>query len=279
MGIAYASNPLQLPDTPLRSNDVAFDASLQFFDERTIWNHRWRTITLADINIQTDISDLNDGTLSAWTGPMFNLSTKTRAHLAPGAEVAFLDGRHLYTYALGRLTLERVIGGATQTLSTLIAYRDTRAFGGADGWLYELTARLSKYQVLFPGDAVYVLPRLSYNEPIGSGDGRVFTRPLFPGDFLEVGSRAEYFVPLLNNALYLGGGFGAYFRDYDPSVAFGANTREDWFLEPTAHLVIPNILGRKGDLRFDYRFEHNNSNDPTQNFENHVVGVSSVKRF
>lgn len=279
LGIAYSTNPLQLPDIPLRNDDVTFDAGLHLFDERTIWNHRWRTIALASTDLQTDITDLNDGTLSAWTGPVFNLGTKTRAHVAPGAEVAFLDGQHLYTDALGRLTIERPIGGATQTLSALIAYRDTQGFNGADGWIYQLTARLSKYQILFPGDAFYVLPRVRYNEPTGSGDGRVFSRPLFPGDFLEVGNRSEYFVPLFNNAFYLGGGFGAYFRDYDQTVAFSTTKREDWFLEPTAHLVIPNILGRNGDLRFDYRFQHNDSNDPTQDFENQVVGVRSVKRF
>jgi len=279
LGVRYETNPRQLPDIPARKGDVGFDGGIQLFDERTAFGHRWRTQALARTDLQGDISDLNDGWLSAWTGPVFNLGTKTRLHIAPGTEIAFLDGDHLYTDAQGRATFERVMGGATQTLSALIAYRDSNSFDAASGWIYEINARLSKYQVVLPGDAFYLLPRLRYNEPTGTGDGRVFSRPLFLGDFFEVGNRVEYFVPAFNNAIFLGGGFGAYYRDYDTTVAFGTKTREDWFLEPTAHLIIPNVLGRNGDLRFDYRYQKNDSNDPTQDFENHVIGARTVKRF
>ena len=279
LGATFETNPRQLPDIPARESDVGFDAGFHLFDERTWLGHRWRTIALARTDLQSDVSDLNDVQLSAWTGPIFNLGTKTRLHLAPGAEVAILDGEHLYTDGMVRATFERVMGGATQTLSAVAAYRDSEAFGGADGWLYQISARLSRYEVLLPGDALYLLPRFRYNEPTGSGDGRVFARPLFPGDFVEVGSRAEYFVPAFNNAIYLGAGFGAHYRDYDQTVAFGLGQREDWLLEPSAHLILPNVIGRNGDLRFDYQFQHNDSNDPTQDFENHQVGVRSIKRF
>lgn len=278
LGVSFETNPRQLTDIPQRESDIGFDAGFHIFDERTWLNHRWRTVGLAHTDWQADVSDLNDLLLSAWTGPVFNLG-KTRLHVAPGAEIAFLDREHLYTDALARATFERVMGGATQTLSAIATYRNGEAFNAADGWIFQVSARLSKYQLLLPGDAFYLIPRFRYNEPTGRGDGRVFAGPLFPGDFYEVGSRAEYFVPALDNAIYVGAGFGAHYRDYNQNIAFGPGQREDWMLEPSAHLIVPNVLGRNGDLRFDYQFQYNDSNDATQDFENHVVGVRSIKRF
>ena len=279
LGANYQTNPRQLPDIPQRQDDFGFDAGFSLFDERTWAGHRWRTIGFAHTDLQVDLTDLDDAQLAAWTGPVFNLGENTRLHLAPGAGIAFLDNEHLYTDATARATFERIMGGATQTLNALVTYRDTEAFNGASGWIYQLSARLSKYQLLLPGDAFYLLPRFRYNGPTGTGDGRVFARPLFPGNFYEVGSGAEYFVPAFHNAIYLGGGIGVFYRDYDQTVAFGTNQREDWFIEPAAHLVIPNVIGRNGDLRVDYVFQHNDSNDPTQEFDNHIIGARTVKRF
>ena len=280
IGIDYATNPEQLPGFFQRDSDFTFDGGVQLFDERTLHDHRWRTVGFARGQVQAQISELNDAQGSIWTGPVFWIDPKTRLHVAPGTGGAFLDDRWLWYDALVRTTLERVVGGATQTISALVDYRETNdSFNGSSGWLIEVEGNFSAHDNLIGGDALYLLPRFRYSEPTGSGPGRVFNRPLFLGDFYEYGSRAAYFFPVLNNNAILGGGFGAYYRDYNQNVAFESKKREDWYLEPTAHVILPSFIGPKTDLRGDYRYEYNDSNDPSEEFENHVVGARAVRRF
>lgn len=279
-GVTYTSNPRQLPSSRRRESDVVWDVRLFVFDERTVLNHRWRTEATASTKLQSDVSDLNEGELSVWTGPVLQVGSDARLHLALGGGVAFLDGRYLYGDAIGRVTFEWLRNGLAQTLSTRIAYRETdSAFRGSDGVIVDLTGQLMALPKLIRGDALYIQPRLRYSGPTGSGPGRVFSRPLFPGDFFEAGNRVSYYFPLHRGKIYLGVGTGVFYRDYEQNVAFATNKRHDWFIEPTAHMVLPHLLKSDFDLRVDYRFEHNDSNDRLEDFENHVVGVRAVRRF
>jgi hypothetical protein len=90
--------------------------------------------------------------------------------------------------------------------------------------------------------------------------------------------------------VYIGAGISVYQRDFDTFVAdpdwlaLGAhiNTdekRRDLYIEPTAHLIFPNLLAPDVDLRADYRFEFNRSNDDSRDFQDHVAGVRVVGRF
>jgi hypothetical protein len=55
--------------------------------------------------------------------------------------------------------------------------------------------------------------------------------------------------------------------------------RRDLYLEPTAHIIFPDLLAPHVDVRADYRLEDNLSNDTYRDFLNHVVGVRVVGRF
>ena len=55
--------------------------------------------------------------------------------------------------------------------------------------------------------------------------------------------------------------------------------RRDLFVEPTAHLIFPNLIAPNIDFRADYRFEDNFSNDDSRDFQNHVAGVRVIGRF
>ena len=279
-GVSYASNPRQLPSTVRREGDVTLDAAMHVFDERTLGSRRWRSEVYGQAQIQGDVSDISAGSVAAWTGPVFDLNAKTRLHVAPGATAAWLDGRRLYTDATMRFTFERVARGLSQSVSAKFAYRDTNDFfRGSDGFIAQLSGRFQFKNVARRGDRIYVLPRVRYSGPTGSGPGRVFSRPLFPGDFVESGGRVAYFVPIRGGKAYFGAGFSTYLRHYDQTVAFGTAKREDTQIEPTAHLVFPHVFGRNLDLRIDYRYEENFSNDNTEDFENHVIGGRVVKRF
>ncbi len=72
---------------------------------------------------------------------------------------------------------------------------------------------------------------------------------------------------------------------FDPALlALGAHVstgekRSDIYVEPTAHLIFPNLVAPNVDFRADYRLEHNDSNDASRDFNDHVAGIRVVGRY
>ena len=60
IGVDYATNPEQLPSFFTRDSDYTVNGGIQFFDERTLHDHRWRTVGFARGQVQGKISELND---------------------------------------------------------------------------------------------------------------------------------------------------------------------------------------------------------------------------
>lgn len=280
-GLRWDSNPRQLPSSDSRADsDAALETSLLLYDERTISGKRWRTLGHAGGHLMFDIDELNDLYLKIATGPVFDISKKTQLHIAPGAAVAFLDDDWVYADGLVQIALERRNKGDSQTVTTTVMYRDTdSSFDGDDGLIVSVDGRFLKTSRFRQGDAFYFLPRFVYSEPGGNGPDRVFQSALFPGNYIEYGARVLYYTPVLSKKAYLGAGIGIYERDYDQNIAFGTSERSDTMIVPSAHLLIPKFRGSNFDLRFDYRYEDNDSNDPTEDFENHVLSVKTVRKF
>ena len=280
-GTTFESNPRQVRGSDREhGSDVSLDASLLMYDERSLAGKRWRTLGRAGGHVLFDQSDLSDAYLSIASGPVFDISKKTKLHIAPGAATAWLDDDWIYQDGLVRVALERRNKGNGQSVTTTVKYRNTNSsFDGDDGLIVQVDGRFLFTSRFKPGDALYFLPRFQYSEPGGNGPGRVFQSALFPGDFIEYGGRVLYYRPVANKRVYLGAGFGIFQRDYDQNVAFGTNNRSDVMLTPSAHVLVPNIRGSKFDLRMDYRYETNDSNDPLEDFDNSVVSVSTVRKF
>jgi hypothetical protein len=194
----------------------------------------------------------------------------------------------------------------------------------ADGAkIFDLEGRFVISPKLTTGDLFYVRPHLQvsqnggdptitfplYNAPY---EDLVLQRSLYPGDFTQLGAAFSYYYPLAAGRAFIGAGIEFYQRWYDESSSslaavgiwnwndffadwaeVGAGKRRDFYVEPTAHLIFPNLFGPSVDLRFDYRYEHNSSNasittydaaDDTvinkpHDFQNHVGGVHLVGRF
>lgn len=280
-GFSWESNPHQVSRASVfRDSDAAFEASLVMFDERSVASHRWRTLGLASGHAQFELSDLNDASLFIVSGPVLDLGARTRLHVAPGAAAAWLDSAWAYRDAVLQLTLERLHKGANNSVTAVIRSRETNSkFGGDDGLIVQVNGRFIRADVFKQGDRLYLLPRLQVSGPGGSGPGRIFKSSLFPGDFIEYGGRVVYYKPVAGKRLFLGAGIGVYHRDYNQNVALGVTNRSDVMVEPSAHLIVPNVRGSKLDFRVDYRYEHNDSNDPLEDFGNHVISAKTVRRF
>jgi len=69
-------------------------------------------------------------------------------------------------------------------------------------------------------------------------------------------------------------------RDYrtDLVIATGEK-RRDLIISPGGSIIFPNLIAYQTDLRIDYRYLTDNSNDPTKDFHDHIVSVSVVSRF
>jgi hypothetical protein len=191
--------------------------------------------------------------------------------------------------------------------------------------IFDLEGRFVVSPKLTTGDLFYFRPHLQVSQndgdptisfPMYGGpwDDLVLNRSLFPGDFTQLGAAVSYYYPLLAGRAFIGAGIEFYQRWYGESssslrtvgvcsnppfcwnaysVDVQAGNRRDAYFEPTAHLIVPNLLAPSVDLRFDYRYEHNSSNasmttfDPSDgtivnkphDFENHVAGVHVVGRF
>jgi hypothetical protein len=58
----------------------------------------------------------------------------------------------------------------------------------------------------------------------------------------------------------------------------GSGSRHDTMVSPGAALIVTNVFGAQTDLRFDYHYQWNTSNDPLHTWDNHVVTAAFVVR-
>jgi hypothetical protein len=46
-----------------------------------------------------------------------------------------------------------------------------------------------------------------------------------------------------------------------------------------ATVIFHNVMNYQTDLRAEYRYEHNDSNNPVRDYKNHIVNLMLVARF
>lgn len=287
-GANYASNPSYGANFQRRPDDATFDASIAIADERTIAGVRWRSHMVGYGQLQDDLNDLNFGIVAAESGPVFWLTPELWLHVAAGSAMAWQSGQKLFDDVSVSATVGGLYRGLTQSVTARYTWRDGSFsnFGANDGSIVDLEGRFVLSPSLTTGDLLYLLPRVQVSQagsnPIEETRGRV--RPMFPGDYAELGARAVYYVPIDKGRVFLGAGIGIYQRWYDEKIDEWYNDdydkdRSDFYVEPTAHVILPNFIAPNIDLRFDYRFERNFSNDVLRDYENHVAGTRVVGRF
>ncbi len=287
-GANYASNPSYAPGFQRRPDDATFDASIAIADERTVAGMRWRSHMVGYGQFQADLTDLNFGIVAAESGPVFWLTPELWLHVAAGSALAWQDGEKLFDDLSVSATVGGLYRGLTQSVTARYTWRDGSFsnFGANDGGIVDIEGRFVLSPSLTTGDLLYLLPRVQVSQAGGDPIRDIFgfVRPLFPGDFTEIGGRVAYYFPINSGRIFLGAGVGVFQRWYDEKIDDVFNfpfdkDRSDLYVEPTAHMILPNFIAPNIDLRFDYRFEGNYSNDVTRDYENHVAGTRVVGRF
>lgn len=271
-GSKFESNPLRAEDGS--PSDVFGYGSVRVRDERVFAGTRWRTMMSGYGELHARHTQLNYGNINADTGPLVDLGgSMLTFRPAIGGGLAAFDGRFYYGDVNASATLEGYLQGAYQWARLRAGYRQYDAsFASNSGAYAELTGRWSKANVFHDKDVVGVAPWLRWSaidgDTIISGDDFV------PGRYFDFGATLEY-SKIINEWLTA----SADVRIGDRAFAdIGSGARNDVTLSPGASLILTNVLGVQTDVRFDYRYEWNNSSDDAYDWQNHSLRVGLVVR-
>jgi hypothetical protein len=282
-GAGWESNPHQVPTG--RKSDADLFGRVSVRDERTLWDTRWRTTGLFIGNIYKDSGDLDYGYGSAAVGPVYAVGPSFTMHPAIGAAASYFDHHLFYSEAFASLIFEGYQNGWVQTYRFRGGYRDFDSFFPAsDGFFADATAKFAKPEVLVAGDLFIFSPWVRWS---GVGGAFLVNTPTVGvsndvqlGRYGEGGARLEYYLTLVD-WLVAGVNFSYSQREYakSPLSAGGFLKRRDDIYSPGASLIFRHVLSVPGDIRLDYRYERNDSNDPMSSYNDHIVTLTYARRW
>ena len=283
---------LATPADNSKKRDATLDGQFSLRDERSLSRIRWRTDLHGGFRAHAEFNELNEFQIGGVTGPVLMLSEGVNLHIAGGGGARYLDEALFYSQATARMQLDFLAGGTRQSVTGTIASRrlgaskftspdpaDPTAETSDRALVMEIRGKFSLHDNLRAGDVMFIRPRFKYIDVNGVHTNTIFDDSLLFQDVREYGTRLSYYMPVRNGDIYLGAGFSIYQRDFSMSVIGDTKDRRDLYLEPSAHFVMPGIFGSQTDFRIDYRYKHNDSNDSTRDYENHVLGLKLVRRF
>jgi len=293
LGTGYESNPLyylpanQNPNTGRNGNNEAGKSAwlgqglLALQDERKIGGQHWRTNAAVFGQVNSRYGDLNYAHAGVESGPVFDLWPGMSLINALGGAVGYFNDRFYYAEGSGSATFEGTTAeGIFHSLRFRAAYRSyDDYFPTQEGWYYDIRARVVIPKAFGDGNLVALSPWVLWSDMSGTVTNTLVTE-IQPGAYREVGGRVEVYQQLAS-WMTVGGSFAASWRDYSNDYVTGSTTekREDTLLIPGAMVLFPGLLWQEWDLRFDYRYLHNNSNDPTKEFRDHIITAAVTKRF
>ena len=280
LGGQYETNPRRVRSSPTHRDDGSLYGRLQANDERRIGDIRWRSEADAYANWHTQFRDINFGTAGARGGPVFELGNGLRINPFVGGSYAWLNKQSFYTEATAGMTLEIESEQALKSVSVRWGYQFVgEDFSTRDGTFVEVSPRFVVNSLMFERSIAVFSPYWRYSGVFGSGPAGIDPRSEpFPARNHQLGARGDYFVTLFANVTLGVGGIYEY-RHYFETVTDKSKNRRDHVVSPSAQVIVAGLVGGKADLIFSYSFEHRNSNDQPQLYDNHTAGAKILWRF
>ena len=273
----YESNPhYYLP--PKRGEWVGL-GSVALRDERPIGGMRWRTNTIVAGKFYQRSSELNYGFAGLDVGPIIDLWPGWSVHPALGAATAYFNNHYYYSEAAASLTFEGALQGAYSAVRLRAAYRAfDDLFPTQEGPYYEARGKVAVPNVLGDNSVAIFSPWVLWSN-ISGGVVNALVTEIQPGAYLEWGGKFEIYKGIAP-WLTVGGNISVAERDYRTDVvATTGAKREDVLVSPGATLLFPNLFPYQTDLRLDYKYLSDRSNDPSKEFTDHLVSATVVSRF
>lgn len=294
LGTGYESNPLyylpanQNPFSGRNSNNQSGQGTwlgqglVALQDERKINGQAWRTNAAVFGQVNSRYGDLNYAHAGGETGPVFDLWPGLSLTTALGGAVGYFDGRFYYAEGSGSATFEGTTAqGIFHSLRFRAAYRSyDDFFPTQEGWYYDIRARVVMPKLFGDGNLVALSPWVLWSDISGIVVNNALATEVQPGTYREVGGRVEMYQQL-SAWMTVGGSLAISWRDYSNDYVVGLSgvKREDRLLIPGALVLFPGFFWKEWDLRFDYRYLDNHSNDPGKEFQDHVITAAVTKRF
>ncbi|VAW10641.1 hypothetical protein MNBD_ALPHA09-1937 [hydrothermal vent metagenome] len=264
------------------NSNVFARGALSFRDERRLGDNRWRTLGSVRHNQYGDVDELTAGLATISAGPMLGGVGKFVILPAAGVSYSWLDGRSLYFETFGEISAESYSQETLSSVGIRAAHRNiANRFSSLDAWVFDLKGRRSQRGLFGVTDVLSMAGRLRYSNATGTDTKDTDpSTPLFPGKYIEVRGKFAYAMPLFGDAVSGGPTLTAFSRSYRTPVSTGtAKDRRDFFFAPGAAMTFNDVCGRQCDVKFSYRFENNNSNDPAAEYETHVGGARIAVSF
>jgi hypothetical protein len=276
LGSAVESNPRYYLGP--RRTELEGLASLSLRDERAINGQRWRTTGVIAGQIYSQSGDLGYGYAGLNTGPVLDLFSGVSMVPAVGGAAAYYDQHFYYGEGVVSATFEGASQVLYRSLQLKVAYRSyDDFFPSGDGFYTEARGGLAFPNALGNSGVVILSPWVLYSDISGSVISPALT-DLAPGVYVEAGGKIEGYRKI-TDWLIAGASLLYSRRAYRNDVAPTGDKRADNFLVPGVTLLFPHILSYQTDLRFDYRYLWNDSNDPTKSFTDHMVTATLILRF
>lgn len=276
LGVGWESNPASA-EHDTRGEVIAF-ANAYLRDERTLGLQPWRSNALAALYYVNNQSEFNYAYIGATTGPLFDTSSTLVIHPALGGGVAGYGHHYYYSEGIASLSFEGEFADALQTLRLRGAYREynSDAFNVDGGAYADVTAKLSLPGGINNQGVLIVSPWFRWSDIEGATPISP-TIDLQPGRYLEWGADVGYYQGVFTNVV-IGVDVIAFQRNYDDNTPSGER-HEDTYVAPGASLAFKNLLAYQTDVRFNYRYRTNSSNQPGFDYDDNVFTLSVDSRF
>ena len=278
LGTSYESNPMYY--LPGGKSAWLGTGLVTLQDERNINGLRWRTSGALFGQVNSRYGDLNYGYAGGETGPIFYWLPGLSVSPALGAAVSYFNDRFYYGEGSGSLSFEGTQGDVFRALRLRAAYRSyDDYFPSQQGWYYEARGRVAFSDVLGERTVLAVSPWFVWSD-ISGVVTNALVQEIQPGAYSEWGGKIEVFKTM-TDWLLIGASFSVSLRDYrnDYVVSVPGDKRRDTLLLPGLMVLFKGFFWQQADLRLDYRYLRNNSNDPTKEFTDQLISATAVMRF
>lgn len=281
-GVRWDSDPLNRnPDFTFEEHDAAttYYGRLMVANESQFVGHRWRSILNLDVEQTPDIEDLDYQYIGAQTGPILYMGPHTAALPSIGLATSWFGGEHYFNEANLSFGMEGRAGGASYWWRARYGYRwydhSTSSFFDLvteDGDYVEIVAGYSRPHTFFDRGTLTVSPFVRWS----MFDGDIFDFFTFddmaPGKYSEFGADMNYNYQLTD---HLQASVGTLLRQRN----FTGSVRADTYFSPQASLTLQNALPCNCDLRLQYRYRDNNTNDESADYHADQVSLALTARF
>jgi hypothetical protein len=279
IGAQYESNPrYYLP--PRRAEGQGF-GSASLIDERAFGDTRWRTNAFASGIMHSHFNELNYAVAGADTGPVLDVLPGWVLHPAVGGSASRFDHRFYYGEGWVGAILDSSVGGIYRSILVREAYRSyANFFPSSEGFYTEVRGKLAVPGVLGAGSVGIVSPWALWSNIGGTASVVVpVITDLQPGAYTEWGSKFEI-IKAITDKMFVGLNIAVSERKYKTDTVIAtAQKRHDRFVIPGGSVTFPNLFAYQSDLRLEYQYLRDHSNDPTKRFFDHIVTASAVTRF